>query len=99
MTKPISPSEVVDHKKRVFPPEVIEVFNDLIAKNYTGRQAVVFYDEAARAIASKLGIKRTDVFDHQYLDVEDLYRSEGWKVTTDSPGYNESYRGSFTFRK
>lgn len=29
--------------------------------------------------------------DHGWLDLEDIYRDEGWTVEYDSPGYNETY--------
>ncbi len=32
-----------------------------------------------------------------WLNVEELYRAQGWTVTYDKPGYNESYPATFTF--
>lgn len=97
--KPIKPSEVVTRKKETLPPEVITVFNNLIAKNWDGNEAVVKQTDAADAIASALGIERHAVFDNHYLDVEQIYRSEGWLVEYDKPAYNETYEATFTFKE
>jgi hypothetical protein len=40
---------------------------------------------------------RAKIFSHHWLDVEPLYRDQGWSVEFDKPGYNESYDGFFTF--
>jgi hypothetical protein len=97
--KPIKPSEVVSRKMETLPPEVITVFNNLIAKNWNGSEAVVKQTDAADAIASALGIERQVVFDNHYLDVEHIYQKEGWRVIYDKPGYNESYEAFFKFRQ
>ena len=53
-------------------------------------------DDVAKLIVQK-GLKRQDIFDNHWLDVEDLYRKNGWKVDYDKPGYNESYNAYFVF--
>jgi hypothetical protein len=40
---------------------------------------------------------RAKIFSRHWLDVEPLYRDQGWSVEFDKPGYNESYDGFFTF--
>ena len=47
---------------------------------------------------SRASIERLMINQH-WLDVEDLYRSVGWRVTYDKPGYNETYDATFTFSR
>ncbi len=81
------------------PPEVFQVFNDLIKEDWDGSQATVLQDEAAERIAKALGISRSKVFDKHLLDVEGFYEEAGWDVVYDKPGYNEDYTAFFRFRK
>lgn len=99
MTDPIRPEDVTETKRGNFPPEVMQAWNDIIAKNFSNGSSFIRQNEIAEAIAKKLDITRTEVFDNKYLDIEDIYRAHGWKVEYDKPGYNESYEASFTFRK
>jgi hypothetical protein len=94
--KPIKPSDLIARKKD-FPPEVLEAFNELIAKNFSGRRAEFLMKDAANLIASKMGIPRAQVFKEKFLDVENIYRAEGWLVTFDNPGYNEDYEAKYKF--
>lgn len=96
--KPIRPNEVEKAKAQSFPDAVIESFNELIKRHFTGRSATFTQDEVVKLIASK-GLKRKDIFDNHWLDVEPTYRDIGWKVEFDKPGYNEDYDAMFTFTK
>lgn len=97
--KPISPDDVVFLRGASLPPEVIDVFNKLIAEHWDGRQAVVPQERALCAIIGALNLTRAEVFDRHYLDVEAVYEAEGWRVTYDKPAYNESYPATFTFAR
>ena len=44
-------------------------------------------------------LKRKEIYDKNWLDVEDVYESAGWKVEYDKPGYNENYEPTFTFSR
>lgn len=99
MVKPISPDDVVKIKKQNMPDEVIETFNELIAKEWNGRYALLFAGKVASAIAKKLHVKVDKVYDNHWLDVEDIFRAEGWKVVFEKPDYNESGDSTFTFSK
>lgn len=88
------------------PDEVIEVFNDLIAKHFNGVYATFMQEEAVKLILKKFARKpemamvtRDKIFDDKWLDVEDIYRQAGWDVEYDKPAFNESYPASFTFAK
>lgn len=100
-SKPITPDEVTKIKKTIFPDEVFDAFNELIAKNFNGRSATVKQKDVVTLIVEKShdAFSRQQVFDNHWLDVEDVYREFGWKVEFDKPGYNETYDAFFKFTK
>ncbi len=93
---PIKASEIDKVRHQAIPDVVVEAFNELILKNFSSGSATVMQDDVAKLIVQK-GLKRQDIFDNHWLDVEDLYRKNGWKVDYDKPGYNESYNAYFVF--
>ena len=93
---PIKPGEVVKQKKESFPDEVFEAFNELIGEKFSGYCAQFKQDSVVVRMVQK-GLSRADIFDKGWLDVEDVYRTHGWDVEYDSPGYNESYSATFKF--
>lgn len=107
MTQPIKPSEVGAAKAHVFPPEVFQAFNELIAAACVDGCSIVKQDDAVARIVELLGeslhenpqCRRAVAFDRHYLDVEDAYRAAGWQVEYDKPAYFESYPASFIFTK
>jgi hypothetical protein len=100
MVKPISPDEAIVEKPKYMPDAVIDTWNRFIAKKYNGKSAIIIaQDEIVAAIADATGEPRSVVFDSGWLDIEDMYRSAGWKVEYDAPGFNESYKAFFTFMR
>ena len=100
MTAPITPDQAHERRQQTLPAAIIDVFNELIARNYNGRTATVSQDEAADLIAERLSISRQQVFDLHYLDVESFYREAGWDVKYDSPGYADAnFPPYFQFRR
>jgi len=104
MTKPLSPHDVHIAKKDVIPDQVIEAFNELIAENYTNGKAVILQTDAVNRICEKMGLEDDAtriVYDKGWLNVEELYRSEGWAVKYDSPVAwgGEDFEAYFEFRK
>ena len=93
---PIKPKDVVSVKAKSFPPEVIEVFNELIAKNYSNGSSTVLHKHVVDALVKK-GLKKDDIYDNHWLDVEEIFEKNGWDVFYDKPGYCESYDASFKF--
>jgi hypothetical protein len=85
MVKPITPDSVVEKKEQIMPDFVIEAFNTIIAKNYSSGYARFDKDEAIEAIIKASGNEatRSRIFDEKWLDVEDIYRQAGWKVSYD----------------
>lgn len=96
MIEPITPTEVKSII-RTMPDEVIEGFNELIAKYWDGTRARFRQDKAAELICQKMGIQVEAVFDSHYMDIEHIYEQAGWKVYYDKPAYNESYPATFEF--
>ena len=97
--KPISPDDAAALKTSLIPDEVITAFNELIASNLVNGTATVSQNAAITAITKRTGKKRDTIFAKGWLDIEDVYRAQGWTVEYDKPGYNEDYPASFTFRK
>lgn len=106
--KPISPKVLIEARKNpdLFPPEIIEAFNDLIAKKFNGNEARVDQKEALELALAKMKSKdpsldtdkyRKDIFNNGWFDIEPLFREQGWEVHYDKPGYNESYEAFFVF--
>jgi hypothetical protein len=46
-----------------------------------------------------LDVERAVVFDKGWLDVESIFRAEGWKVKYDKPAYCETYKAFFVFSR
>jgi hypothetical protein len=97
---PITPDEVLALKTSTLPPEVFEVFNQLIAANWNGAAAIVAQKDVVAAIRKKLRISREQVYERNLLEVEECYWAAGWHVEYDKPAFNEPYyEPTFTFRK
>ncbi len=94
--KPITPAEVVSLKASLFPDAVLEAFNELIAENFAGGVAS-FTEKKVVARIFKKGISSSQAYANHWLDVEDIYRKNGWRVEYDKPGFNEGYDATFTF--
>ena len=99
MSKPISPDQIVEAKRKTIPDAVIDSFNELIAEKWDGRAARVMQPDVVTLIKNKLDCDSDRVFDSHWLDVEDIYREIGWNVAYDKPGYDESFEAYFTFTK
>lgn len=99
--RPIRPSEVDTLQSgAIVPPEVFDAFNALITQNCRNGVATFTQEAVIEAILQRLPtVKRGDVFDRHYLDVERAYARKGWEVEYDRPGYNETYPATFTFKR
>ena len=94
--KPLTPSEAQASFNKSLPDFVIQSANELIVENLdTYGEATFTFEELERKIKSK---KPDDVrWNRKWLDIEDAFRENGWKVEVDNPGYNETYKGNFKF--
>jgi len=99
MVKPISPEDIPVQKAIDIPDEVLETWNSMIARAYSGGSARITLKEASAELQSLLGKSHSEIRKAGYLDIEEIYRAEGWKVVYDSPGFNESYEAYYVFSK
>lgn len=97
--KPITPDEVVAVRARSLPPEVIAVWNELIAENWNGASSRVFRRQAIERLADRLKVEQHEVGSRGYLWIESVFEEAGWKVEYDRPGFNESYPATYLFTK
>lgn len=97
MIEPITPQEVLATKASALPDEVIKCWNNLIARKFSAGEARVIQEDIIDDLMKAMNCKRSVVFENNWLDVEDIYETKGWKVHYDKPGYDESYRAFFTF--
>ena len=97
MVQAIAPGDVAETKAALLPDGVIETWNALIAKNFTNGRTHVQQNEAVVTLMEKMSVDRQYVFEMKWLDIEEVYREQGWLVAYDKPAYNESYEASFTF--
>jgi len=99
MKTPLSPKELLDHKLSTIPPEVYEAFNELMAKRLNDGETHVKQCDVIALILQKLPqLKRNELFDNGWLDVEPHYRKVGWTVVYDKPAYCETYEPNWTFK-
>lgn len=98
MVTAISPTDIVAQKAKDFPDFVLQEWNKIIAKNFTSGSALVFQKDVIEVLLphTQHG-NRQEIFDQHWLDVEEIYRAQGWDVVYDKPAYNESYEASFKF--
>ena len=98
--KPITPSEARKHKDSAIPDEVIESFNELISEKINMYNTVtISQPEAVERILSKMpNISKEILFQNKWLDIEQIYRDNGWTVTYDKPAYNEPGEPCFLFK-
>lgn len=100
--KPIKPEDIKPKKPEI-PDFVIEAFNELIQEKWNEKKgsAKIKQEEAIEKITEKCskdgecGIERHEIFDNHYLDVEDLYRENGWDVKYFKQPYYETKEDHF----
>lgn len=98
MPGPMRPEDADRRKAAAIPEKVFEIFNQLIAREWSGSSATVGQSEVVSLLVAA-GFNRNQIFAEHMLDVEGAYRAQGWDVYYDKPGYNESYEPTFKFSK
>lgn len=97
--KPIKPSEMVQN----IPDWIIEGANECIQEHWVelDKQSHFTQDELIKFVLKHKPkndkTTRAVLFDKHWLDIEPIYRKEGWKVEYDKPAYYETYDANFTF--
>lgn len=96
--RPITPKEAKKGHSEAIPPEVYDAFNDLLRKYGSQKTITIKQNEVMDSILKRLPtVKRQEVFDNNWLDIESAYIQNGWDVHYDKPGYNESYEAFWEF--
>lgn len=97
--QPINPNEIISEKVKIIPDQVIRVFNELIARNWNKDKSIVFTNEAVEFIKFLTGASKDTIIQNHWLDVEPLYRENGYEVTYHESQGNESFPSYYEFRK
>jgi hypothetical protein len=106
--KPLSASTITEQKLSSIPDEIIESVNALILNRWTGLKAQIMQKEIVEEyvrLKKNVGDEREsqdirdEIFKKHWLDIEEIYRQEGWDVKYDRPGFDENYEAFFVFTK
>lgn len=93
MTQPLSPSDL--DREAILTPEEVKVVNQLMFNAGWNGFSICIYEADLRTELQKIGSTRP-LLSHA---VRRVYEAAGWDVEYDSPGYGESYRAHFIFKK
>ncbi|MBQ7824230.1 MAG: acyl-CoA thioesterase [Bacteroidaceae bacterium] len=101
MTKvqPINPNEIINEKIKAIPDQVIRVFNELIARNWNNDRSIVFANEAIEFIKFLTGASKDTIIQNHWLDVEPLYKKNGYEVTYHESQADQYFPSYYEFRK
>lgn len=99
MVQAIKPSDIPQAKARAIPDAVIEVVNDILARKFTNGRATIKQCEIINELVANHGMTRNHIFENGYLNFEEIYRAQGWKVRYDKPAYCENYDAYFEFKE
>lgn len=107
MVRPIRPGEVAVKAQSLLPDFVVEVVNDLIIRAFAKSGGTKAGDRVhigqyliVEALKIAAGIPKEDRLTSDqmaWLNFEEVFRAQGWKIEYDRPGYNEDYEPIFTF--
>lgn len=105
MMKVYTPEDVMNKRNEMIPDFVITAFNDLLTENYQEDETIMFaYIEQEDVIREILeystddGLTRETIFKKHYLDIENLYRNNGWEVDYKKPMSDEYFKAYFVFK-
>lgn len=99
-------------KMNRIPPQVYSIIDDMIVEHLSKREldsTIMYVTLTQKDIVRKIVlywiptddypcVTENDIFNNHWLDIEDKYALDGWKVIYDKPAYNESYEASFKFK-
>jgi hypothetical protein len=93
VNEPYSPADAAAAKTSAIPPVVFAVINELLATHVSNGRATFKQSDIIEGVRTRTG----EPFQHQWLSFADVYKARGWHVSSDIPGYNESYPAMYTF--
>lgn len=95
--QPVTPEEIAQYKVESIPDIVIQVVNALLTESaHQGYATIRQKDIIANLVRN--GLSESQIFARGWLNFESIYEANGWEVSYDKPGFNESYDATFTFR-
>jgi hypothetical protein len=92
--KPLRPEEAIGRREQLFPPQVIESFNELIAQNCVNGNSRVLKKDIISLMIEK-GLNENEIYKKHWLDVEEIYENNGWNVRYAKPGPEDSNSESY----
>ena len=101
MAKVYSPEDVLKKRVETIPDYVIDAFNDLLTENYHEDETIIEQEDVIRKIweySTDDELTRKTIFKKHYLDIENLYRNNGWEVEYEKPAFDERFDPYFIFK-
>jgi len=104
--KPITPYMLQNLSKEI-PDEVIKAVNTLIRCNWKNGQkrAIITQKDLIELIlenfkkAGNEKIKRENIFENGWFDIEDVYEGAGWLVEYNGSCIGDNFESYFVFKK
>lgn len=93
VNEPYSPADAAAAKTSAIPPVVFAVINELLSLNLSNGRSTFKQSDIIERVRERSG----EVFQHQWLSFEEVYKARGWRVSCDVPDYSESYPTTYTF--
>lgn len=99
MIEPIKPSDIPVAKLYAIPESVIQVVNDILARRFvsSGGRVIIKQKEIVNELVANHGLTASHIYSNDYLNFEEIYRANGWRVKYDKPAYCENYDAFFEF--
>ena len=80
--RPITPQEARIKNAGEIPSAVYDVFNSFLITRVGQSHIGISRDEVVTGILAAMpNVRREDIFDYRWLDIEDAYVKAGWEVT------------------
>jgi hypothetical protein len=101
MMKVYTPEDVMNKCNEMIPDFVIAAFNDLLSENYVDGETVIKQNDAISRIlqySDNDELTRETIFKKRWLDIESLYRKNGWEVSYEKPAFDERFDPYFVFK-
>ena len=101
MMKVYTPEDVLKKRVGTIPDYVIDAFNDLLTENYQEDETIIEQEDVIRKIleySTDDELTRETIFKKHYLDIENLYRNNGWEVDYEKPAFDELFEPFFIFK-
>ena len=99
--KVYTPEDVLKKRVGTIPDYVIDAFNDLLTENYQEDETIIEQEDIIRKIleySTDDELTRETIFKKHYLDIENLYRNNGWEVDYEKPAFDELFEPFFIFK-